>query len=82
CARELQVIAPSGRVYRGAFGINCFLYHFFPWRLAVLCLYALPALLLGEVIGYAVVAKNRHRISRWLGLQMCKIDKAREETIQ
>jgi len=76
CAREIQVISRAGRVYSGAFGINYFLYHCVPWRMAVLCLYALPPLLLAEVIGYAVVAKNRHHISRRLGLQSCKIGEA------
>ena len=75
CAREIQLITPRGRVYGGAFGLNYFLFHCLPWRLAVLSLYALLPLLLIEIIGYAVVAKNRHHISRRLGLQACKIGK-------
>jgi hypothetical protein len=39
--------------------------------LAVLLIYAIPPLLLLEVIGYRIVADNRHRISRWFGMQAC-----------
>jgi predicted DCC family thiol-disulfide oxidoreductase YuxK len=68
CSRALQVITRKGHVHAGAFGVNCFLWRRFPWSLAVFLVYAIPVLLLFEVIGYRIVAKNRHRISQWFGL--------------
>jgi hypothetical protein len=32
-------------------------------------IYAIPVLLLLEVIGYQIVAENRHRISQWFGMR-------------
>ena len=72
CSRALQVITRKGRVYAGAFGVNYFLWRF-PWSLAVFLIYAIPVLLLLEVIGYRIVAENRHRISRWFGMRACLI---------
>ncbi len=69
CSRALQVVTRKGRVYAGAFGVNYFLWRRFPWSLAVFLIYAIPVLLLFEVIGYRIVADNRHRISRWFGLE-------------
>jgi len=71
CSRALQVITRKGHVYAGAFGVNYFLWRRFPWSpwsLAVFLVYAIPMLLLLEVIGYRIVAENRHRISQWFGL--------------
>src|SRR6266498_1837803 len=65
CSRAVQVITRKGRVYAGAFGVNYFLWRRFPW--------SVPVLLLLEVIGYRIVAENRHRISRWFGMQACLI---------
>jgi len=73
CSRALRVVTRKGRVYAGAFAVNYFLWWRFPWSLAVFLIYALPALLLLEVIGYRIVAENRHRISRWFGMQACLI---------
>jgi predicted DCC family thiol-disulfide oxidoreductase YuxK len=73
CSRALQVITRKGRVYGGAFGVNYFLWRRFPWSLAVFLIYAIPVLLLFEVIGYRIVAENRHRISRWFGMRACLI---------
>ncbi len=73
CARAVQVITRESRIYAGAFGVNYFLWRQFPWSLAVILIYAIPVLLLFEVIGYRVVANNRHRISRWFGMQACLI---------
>ncbi|MCI0623767.1 MAG: DUF393 domain-containing protein [Acidobacteria bacterium] len=75
CARRLQVISPRGRVYRGAFAVNYFFIHYFPWSLLVIVLYAVPVFLLLEVIGYSIVAKNRTRLSRWLGMKACLAQK-------
>src|SRR5215510_15302756 len=73
CSRAVQVITRKGRVYAGAFGVNYFLWRRFPWSVAVFLVYAIPVLLLLEVIGYRIVAENRHRISRWFGMQACLI---------
>ncbi len=71
CDRALQVITRRGRVYQGAFGVNYFLWRQFPWSLLVVLIYAIPVLLLFELIGYRLVADNRHRISQWFGLKAC-----------
>jgi predicted DCC family thiol-disulfide oxidoreductase YuxK len=74
CSRALQVITRRGRVYAGAFGVNYFLWRRFPWSLLVLVSYAIPVLLLLEVIGYWIIANNRHRISQWFGMRACLIN--------
>lgn len=80
CTKKLQVIAESGRVYRGAFGVNYFLWRQFPWRLLVILIYAIPVLLIAELIGYRLVADNRHRISQWLGMNACGLERRNYET--
>lgn len=75
CSRALQVITRKGRVYAGAFGVNYFLWRRFPWSLLVILIYAIPVLLLLEVIGYRIVAGNRHRISQWFGMPACLINR-------
>ena len=71
CAKSVQVITRKGRVYSGAFAVNYFLWQRSHWPLLVGLIYAVPVLLLIEVIGYRLVEKNRHRLSRWLGLKAC-----------
>ena len=71
CNRKLQVITRRGRVYAGAFAVNYFLWRQFPWSLLVVLIYALPVLLLAEVIGYALVARHRRKLSQWFGLKAC-----------
>jgi predicted DCC family thiol-disulfide oxidoreductase YuxK len=71
CARRMQVISPRGKVYSGAFALNYFFFHYFPWSLAVLLCYLVPVLLLFEVLGYALIARSRHRLSRWLRMRAC-----------
>lgn len=73
CSRELKVITRRGRVYGGAFGVNYFLWQQTLWRLVVIVTYALPLILLLEVIGYKLIAANRHRLSAWLGMTACAI---------
>ena len=71
CARKLQLIASTGAVYGGAFAVNQFL-----WTCglrSVALMYAIPPFLLAEVLGYAVFARHRHRISRWMGLNECSV---------
>jgi predicted DCC family thiol-disulfide oxidoreductase YuxK len=42
----------------------------------VFLIYAIPVLLLLEVIGYRIIAENRHRISRWFGMRACLINQS------
>lgn len=71
CSRALQAITRQGRVHSGALGVNYFLWHRFPWAILVLIIYLVPVLLVFEIIGYRLIAANRHRISGWLGLKSC-----------
>jgi predicted DCC family thiol-disulfide oxidoreductase YuxK len=75
CARRLQVISRGGKAHRGAFAVNYFFVHYFPWKLMVVLLYVLPPLLLLELLTYEVVARNRTRLSRWLGMKACLVQK-------
>jgi predicted DCC family thiol-disulfide oxidoreductase YuxK len=71
CAKRAYVLTRGGRAYGGAFAVNHFLFYQFPWTIAILLIYAIPVLLLFEILGYWLVAKNRHRISRWFGMTAC-----------
>lgn len=71
CDSKVQVITRRGRVYAGAFAVNYFLWQRPVWRLLVFTIYVIPILLVCEVIGYAIVARNRQRLSRWFGLKAC-----------
>ncbi len=73
CTKELKVITRQGRAYGGAFGVNYFLWQKVLFRPLVILIYVLPILLLFEVIGYKLVAVNRHRISAWFGLKACAL---------
>ncbi|MDZ7269012.1 MAG: DUF393 domain-containing protein [candidate division KSB1 bacterium] len=72
CTRRLHAVSRSGRVYRGAFAVNFFLWRHPPWTLLVMLCHAVPVLLLLEIIIYAVIARYRQRLSRWLGLAVCR----------
>jgi predicted DCC family thiol-disulfide oxidoreductase YuxK len=56
----------------GVVGLNLFLWRSFPWSLAVVVLYAIPVLLLAELLVYRWVARNRAGISRRLHLRACR----------
>jgi predicted DCC family thiol-disulfide oxidoreductase YuxK len=73
CSKNLQLITRKGRVYQGAFSVNYFLWHQHLWSLLVFLIYAIPPLLLLEMIGYRLVADNRHHISQWFGMNACVI---------
>ena len=73
CTKELKVITLQGRAYGGAFGVNYFLWQKVLFRPLVILIYVLPILLLFEVIGYKLVAVNRHRLSAWFGLKACAL---------
>jgi predicted DCC family thiol-disulfide oxidoreductase YuxK len=71
CAQKVHVITRRGQVYRGAFGVNYFFWHYWPWKLLIGLMYAVPPLLLVELLVYAWVARHRHRLSQWFGLKAC-----------
>jgi predicted DCC family thiol-disulfide oxidoreductase YuxK len=71
CSYEAQAIDLEGRALGGAIAVNYVLLRRFPWNILVVIAYALPPLLLIEMAAYRLVARNRHRISRWLGLKAC-----------
>lgn len=73
CSQKAHVIGRGGKVYRGAFGANYIFWHYWPWKLLVLLIYALPPVLLMEVLIYAWVARNRYRLSQWFGLKACSL---------
>ena len=73
CSKRAYVISPAGRVYGGAFAANYFFLKRFPWSLIVVLIYAIPPLLLAEVAGYYLIARYRYKISRWLGLEACRV---------
>lgn len=73
CDKKLQVISRDGKVYQGAFGLNYFLWQYFPWSVLIFFIYALPILLMLEWVAYAWVARNRHRLSQWFGFKACKL---------
>jgi predicted DCC family thiol-disulfide oxidoreductase YuxK len=77
CNKKIQVIARGQRVYRrvyqGAFGINYFLWQYWPWKLLMILIYAVPIVLGAELLVYAWVARNRDRLSQWLGLNACAL---------
>lgn len=74
CSLKLQVVSHSRRIFSGAHGVNYFLFKQFPWSILVTLVYVVPVFLLLEMIGYALVAKNRTKISRMLGLKGCLIN--------
>jgi predicted DCC family thiol-disulfide oxidoreductase YuxK len=73
CSKRAYCISPGGKVWGGAFAVNYFFFKRFPWCLLVFLVYAIPPLLVAELIGYYLVARNRYRISRWLGLDACRV---------
>ncbi len=73
CSRKIHSITRDGKVYAGAFSVNHFCWRHPRWRIIPLAIYLLPPLLLAEIGLYALVARNRTRISGWLGLNACII---------
>ena len=67
CARRLRVITRHGTVHSGAFAVNYFFIHYFPWNVLVVLLYVVTPLLLLEIITYELVARNRTRLSALVG---------------
>lgn len=73
CHHAVQLITKSGRVVGGPWAVNRLLLRRFPWVVIVVILYAVPILLPLEWLGYRWFARNRHLVSRWLGLDRCRI---------
>ncbi len=68
CERRLRFVVPGGRVWSGALAVNRFLLSAAPggfggWllRAAALLAFALPPLLLLEMLAYEAIARNRRR---------------------
>lgn len=72
CRDEMKVVNPKGKVYGGAIAFNYFLWHFWPWKILVFFIYLIPLFLLLEILGYKIFAKNRHHVSKWMGLKSCE----------
>ncbi len=77
CEKALQLITERGKVRSGASAVNYFFWHFRPWSFLVAVIYALPFLLLGEHIGYRLLARHRHTVSRMFGLDVCAVGQKR-----
>ena len=73
CVDYLQVIGEDGQIYSGHNAVNYVGLRFFPVSVLFGLLYLLPPLLWLEAIGYALVAKNRTKISATLGLNACRV---------
>lgn len=73
CAQRMHVISAQGKVHTGAFAVNYFFWRYLPWRVFVFMIYLVPVVLLFEIIMYEVVARQRRRISQWLGLTACAL---------
>jgi len=72
CAHEVKLLNPSGKVYGGAWAVNYFLWQYWPWKLLVALMYVMPLFLGAEILGYKLFARNRSRISKWMGVQACE----------
>lgn len=73
CVDYLQVIGSAGEIYSGHNAVNYVALQLFPLNIVFGLLYFFPPALWLEAIGYAVVAKNRTKISTLLGLNACRI---------
>ncbi len=76
CERAVQLVAPNGQRRAGAraiFGALAQLPGFWGWVGRTLS----PAAWLFEP-GYRLIARYRHRLSAWLGLEACRFDNTGE----
>lgn len=73
CNRAIKLIRANTKVSSGAFAVNRFLMPYAPWKFLLPWAYLLFPALIVEAVGYWIIARNRHRISRWMGLDACKI---------
>ena len=75
CHGALQLVTPQRKIYSGAFAFNYFGFHYFPSNILVSLLYLIPIFLIAEILTYRWIAKNRYRVSQWLGLSACSIER-------
>ncbi len=68
----VQLLLSDGRWYRDAAAVGEALKRTGGWRWAG-CFIRLPLVSWCAQIGYRIVARNRRRISRWLGLNACRL---------
>jgi predicted DCC family thiol-disulfide oxidoreductase YuxK len=74
--RGLYLVRPDcGKVHHGVFALNRFFFHFFPFNVFLVFIYAIPVFLLAELLVYRLVAKHRSRISTFMGIKACAIRK-------
>lgn len=73
CAGAVQLVTASGAVLAGAFAINHLLCQRPSGAILVRLLERLPPLLRIEQAIYRLVARNRARLSAWLGLHSCTL---------
>jgi predicted DCC family thiol-disulfide oxidoreductase YuxK len=71
----IQTLEPDGHVRRDAAAVATCLRALPRWRWLGICM-DLPLLKTGFQAGYRLVANNRRMLSRWLGLQACRVRKA------
>jgi predicted DCC family thiol-disulfide oxidoreductase YuxK len=72
CRRSVHVI--DGRtIRRGAFAVNHFFWSIGVGRAAIVAIWCIWPLLVAEILGYALVARNRIAISRLLKTQSCRV---------
>ena len=72
CEQKIYMLKKGGGSLSGVHCINFLLLHFFPYSVLPVIIYAFPPFLLIELGIYSLIARNRHRISRWLGLNACQ----------
>lgn len=73
CVDYLQVVGEEGQVYSGHNAVNYVGLRLFPVSIAFGVLQFFPPLIWLEAIAYALIAKNRTRISAALGLTACRV---------
>ena len=73
CFKKLVVITVQGKTRFGAFGLNHLFWQYFPYKIGIFLIYALPIILVFELIAYKIVASNRAKISEFFGLRACAL---------
>ena len=74
CRAAVQLVTNGNHAATGAFAVNRFLLGHPIWRVLIWGVYLIPIFLVVELLLYSLVARNRSRISRLLGLDVCRID--------
>ena len=74
CDSAVRLVTAKGRILTGPFALNYMFFKYPPWSSIVTLIYAIPIFLICEIVAYKIVAANRQRISRWLGLDACRLN--------